>query len=174
MECMSGTIGLLTLAGTIVVASGTALTLAVVPYIRERRRSFERAAFLRAQLLHQLEVLPLYFQERDRSLSIEQRDILDAFGCLAQQIHLLEMDEWDGLLRVQAILATARNRASYSKREARIAQQLIQQAKAALALRVVEQRQRISWKSLFNGMLRRRTPSELTVDRSLKLRQTAG
>lgn len=174
MECMSGTIGLLTLAGTIVVASGTALTLAAVPYIRERRRSFERAAFLRAQLLHQLEILPSYFQERDRSLSIEQRDILDAFDCLVQQTHLLEMDEWHSLLRVQATLMTARNRASYSKREARIAQQLIHQAKSTLAPHVMEQRQKISWKSLFNGMLRRRTPNELTVDRSLKLRQTAG
>jgi hypothetical protein len=174
MECMPGTIGLLTLAATIVVASGTALTLAAVPYIRERRRTFERAAFLRAQLLHQLETLPLYFQERDRSLSIEQRDILDEFASLVQQTHLLEMDEWDSLLRVQATLLTARNRASYSKREARIAQQLIQHAKAALAFHGAEQSQRISWKSLFTGMLRRRTQNELPVDRSLKLRQTAG
>ena len=130
MECLSGTIGLLILAGTIFVTCSVTLTLALVPQFQERRRSVERAAFLRAQLLHQLDILPSYLQERDRALSIDQRDILDAFCCLAQQTSLLEIDEWDSVLRVHALMMTSRNRPSFSKREARLAQQAIHHAKA--------------------------------------------
>lgn len=168
---MTGTIGLLALAGTILAACGTAVALAVIPHVRERRRSVERAAFLRAQLLHQLEILPSYLQERDRALSLDQRDILDVLSGFVQQAHVLEVDEWDCLLRVHAILLTARNRPSYSKREARIAQQLVQHAKTILHNRTMELHERRSWKHLLVGT-RRRTLSS-AVDPSLKLRQTA-
>ena len=132
MECAFGTIGLLALSVTTFAACGVALALTVIPQIREQRRSHERVAFLRLRLLYYLDMLPQYLQERDRALSIEQRDVLDEFCALAQHASLLEMEEWTSVLRTQATLMTARNRPAFTKREARLAQQSVDQALAAL------------------------------------------
>ena len=175
MECLSGTIGLLILAGTIFVTCSVTLTLALVPQFQERRRSVERAAFLRAQLLHQLDILPSYLQERDRALSIDQRDILDAFCCLAQQTSLLEIDEWDSILRVHALMMTSRNRPSLSKREARLAQQAIHHAKGVLQRHDSDAvRQDLSWTRIFAGHRRPRTVRKSSPNRSFNLRETIG
>jgi hypothetical protein len=175
MECLSGTIGLVVLAGTTVMACGVALTLAILPRFQERRRSVERAAFLRAQLLHQLDILPSFLQERDRALTIEQRDILDAFCCLAQQASLLDIDEWDSVLRVDALMMTARNRPSLSKREARLAQQAVHHAKAVLQRHDSEAvRQDLSWTRIFAGHRRRKTVRKSSPTRSFNLRETIG
>jgi hypothetical protein len=175
MECLSGTIGFVILAGTIVMTCGVALTVAILPLYQARRRSVERAAFLRAQLLHQLDILPLYLQERDRALTIDQRDILDAFSGLAQQTSLLEIDEWDGVLRVHALMLTARNRASLSKREARLAQQAVHHAKTILQRHDSEAMpQDLSWTRIFAGHRRRRTVRKSSSNRSFNLRETIG
>jgi hypothetical protein len=175
MECVFGTIGLLAVAGTTLAACGVALTLAVLPQLREQRRSHERAVFLRLQLLHYLNILPQYLQERDRSLSLEHRDILDEFYCMAQHASLLEMEEWTSVLQVQALLMTARNRPSFTKREARVAQQSIDHAVAVLrAYAADELRQRVWWKKMLPSRNTRPAAVRPSMDPSFTLRDTVG
>jgi hypothetical protein len=175
MECTFVTIGLLAFAGTTLAACGVALTLAVLPQLREQRRSHERAVFIRLQLLHYLDILPQYLQERDRSLSLEHRDILDEFHCLVQQASLLEMEEWTSVLRAQAVLMMARNRPSLTKREARIAQRSVDHAAAVLRTYASgELGQRIWWKKILPSRKAQPTAVRPSMDQPLTLRDTAG
>lgn len=176
MECVFGTIGLLAVAGTTLAACGVALTLAVLPQLREQRRSHERAVFLRLQLLHYLNILPQYLQERDRSLSLEHRDILDEFYCMVQHASLLEMEEWTSVLQVQALLMTARNRPSFTKREARVAQQSVNHAAAVLRTYAADGlRQCVWWKKILPSRNTRPAAAvRPTMDPSLTLRDTVG
>ncbi len=162
MECAFGTIGLLAVAVTTLLACGMALTLAVLPQVLERRRAHERAAFLRAQLLHHLNLLPPFLQERDRPLPIEHRDMLDEWCRFAQHASLLEMKEWTSVLRAQAALMMARNRPSFTKREARVAQQSIDHTAAVLrAYASDELRRNIWWKNFLPRRTIRPSPSGL-------------
>ena len=173
MECALGTIGLLALAGTTFMACGVALALGVLPQILERRRAHVRAAFLRAQLLHQLSNLPQFLQERDRTLALEHRDILDEWCCMAQQAALLELEEWTSVLRTQALLMTARNRPSFTKRESRVAQQSIHQTASVLRMYASERlRPVIRWKSIFSSGNAHTTAIGPVMDQSFKLRDT--
>ena len=175
MECAFGTIGLLAIAGTTLAACVVALTLAVLPQLREQRRSHERAVFLRFQLLHYLTILPQSLQERDRSLSLEHRDILDEFCGIAQQASLLEMEEWTSVLRIHAVLMAARNRLSFTKREARIAQTTIDHAAVVLKTYASDGlRQGVWWKTIWT--IHKASPSALrpSMDRPLTLRDTVG
>lgn len=175
MECVFGTIGLLAVAATTLAACGVALTLAVLPQLREQRRSHERAVFLRLQLLHYLNILPQYLQERDRSLSLEHRDILDEFYCIVQHASLLEMEEWTSVLQVQALLMTARNRPSFTKREARVAQQSINHAAAVLRAYAADGlRQCVWWKKMLPSRNTRPSAVRPSMDPSLTLRDTVG
>jgi hypothetical protein len=173
MECGVGTIGLLIMAGTTLMACGIALVVGVAPQVLERHRSHVRAAFLRAQLLHQLSILPHFLQERDRSLALEHRDILDEWCCLAQQAALLEIEEWTSVLRTQALLMTARNRPSLTKRESRVAQQSVDQTASVLRSYVsVRVRQRVWWKSVFSTGNTHTAAVGTVMDQSLKFRDT--
>ena len=175
MECAFGTIGLLAMAGTTLAACVVALTLAVLPQLREQHRSHERAAFLRLQLLHYLNILPQYLQERDRSLSLEHRDILDEFCGIAQHASLLEREEWTSVLRIHAALMTARNRLSFTKREARIAQTAINHAAVVLKTYAYDElRQGVWWKTIWT--VRKSGPSAVrpSMDQALTLRDTMG
>jgi len=175
MECTFVTIGLLAFAGTTLAACGVALALAVLPQLREQRRSHERAVFIRLQLLHYLDILPQYLQERDRSLSLEHRDILDEFHCLVQQASLLEMEEWTSVLRAQAVLMMARNRPSLTKREARIAQRSVDHAAAVLRTYASgELGQRIWWKKILPSRKAQPTAVRPSMDQPLTLRDTPG
>lgn len=175
MECALGTIGLLVLAGTTFMTCGVALALGVLPQILERRRADVRAAFLRAQLLHQLSSLPPFLQERDRPLALEHRDIVDEWCCMAQQAALLEIEEWTSVLRTQALLMTARNRPSLTKRESRVAQQSIDQTVSVLRTYASERlRQDVWWKNLLSRGKAHTTAIGPVMDQSLKLRNTVG
>ena len=173
MECVFGTIGLLAMAGTALAACGVALTLAVLPQLREQRRSHERAAFLRLQLLHYLGILPQYLQERDRSLSLEHRDILDEFSCMMQHASLLEMEEWTSVLQAQARLMMARNRPSFTKREARAAQRSVDHAAAVLQAYAADGwRQHVWWKKMLPSRNARLAAVRSSMDQSFTLRNT--
>jgi len=175
MECAFGTIGLLAMAGTTLAACVVALTLAVLPQLREHRRSHEQAAFLRLQLLHYLNILPQYLQERDRPLSLEHRDILDEFCGMAQQTSLLEMEEWTSVLRIRATLMTARNRLSFTKREARVAQHAVDHAAVVLRTYASDgMRQGIWWKIIWTTRKAGSTAVRSSMDRPLTLRDTVG
>lgn len=175
MECALGTIGLLALAGTTFMTCGVALALGVLPQILERRRAHVRAAFLRAQLLHQLSILPQFLQERDRTLALEHRDILDEWCCMAQQAALLELEEWTSVLRTQALLMTARNRPSFTKRESRVAQQSIYQTASVLRTYASDRlRADVSWKSIFSSGNAHTIAIGPVMDPSFKLRDTVG
>jgi hypothetical protein len=175
MECMFGTIGLFAVAGTTLAACGVALALAVLPQLREQRRSHERAVFLRLQLLHYLNILPQSLQERNRSLSLEHRDILDEFCCMAQQSSLLEMEEWTSLLRIHAALMTARNRLSFTKREARVAQHAIDHAAVVLRTHASDGlRQGVWWKTIWTTRKAGSIAVRPSMDRPLTLRDTVG
>ena len=175
MDCVFGTIGILAVAITTLLACGVALTLALLPQAREHRRLQERAAFLRIQLLHHLDLLPPFLQERDRLMPIEHRDMLDEWCCFAQHASLLEMGEWTSVLQAQATLMTARNRSSFTKREARIAQQSIDHAAAVLRAYASDEGRRTFWWKKFHSS-RNNHPTSLgsSINRSLKLRDTAG
>jgi hypothetical protein len=173
MECVFGTIGLLAVSATTLAACGVALALAVLPQLREQRRSHERAGFLRLQLLHYLNILSQYLQERDRSLPLEHRDALDEYCCLAQHASLLGMEEWTSVLRAQAILMTARNRPSFTKREARVAQQSLDHAAAVLRAYAADAlRQRVWWKKILSSHNVRPSAVRPSMDRPLTLRDT--
>lgn len=175
MECAFVTIGLFSVAGAALVACVLALMLGVLPQIFAGRRAHERAAFLRAQLLHQLSILPQFLQERDRPLPVEHRDVLDDGCCLAQQASLLEMEEWTSVLRVQALLMSARNRPSFTKREARLAQQAIDHTAAVLRTYAADGLHRsVWWKTILSS--RRARPSAIgpAMDRPFRLRDTVG
>ena len=172
MECALGTIGLLALAGTTFMTCGVALALGVLPLILERRRAHVRAAFLRAQLLHQLSILPQFLQERDRPLAFEHRDILDEWCCIAQHAALLELEEWTSVLGTQALLMTARNRPSFTKRESRVAQQSI--AQTASVLRAYASDRKVWWKSILSSGKAHTTAIAPVMDQSFKLRNTVG
>jgi hypothetical protein len=175
MECALGTIGLLALAGMTFLTCGVALTLGVLPQILERRRVQVRAAFLRAQLLYQSSILPQLLQERDRPLPLEQRDILDEWCCMAQHADLLEIEEWTSVLRTQALLMTARNRPSFTKRESRIAQQSIGQTTSVLRAYASRQlRPKAWWKSILSRGKAHATATGPVRDQSLELRNTEG
>ncbi len=175
MECALGTIGLLALAGTTFLTGGIALALGVLPQILERRRAHVRAAFLRAQMLHQLNSLPQFLQERDRPLSFEHRDILDEWCCMAQHAALLEIEEWTSVLRTQALLMTARNRPSFTKRESRIAQQSIDQTASVLRTYASDRlRPDVWWKRILSRGKARTTAIGPVMDQSFKLRNTVG
>jgi hypothetical protein len=175
MDGMLSTIGLFAMAGATVAACVVALILGVLPQVLERRRGDRRAAFLRAQLLHRLTILPPYLRERDRSLPLEHRDILDEFCCLAQHASLLELEEWTSVLRTQGLLMMARNRPSFTKREARTTQHTIDHCASVLrAYGSAEVRIGAGWK---NALLNRRAQPPAPVpslDHSMKLRDTAG
>ncbi len=175
MECAFVTVGLFAVAGAAFAACVVALVLSVLPQVFTRRRAHERAAFLRAQLLHQLSILPQFLQERDRPLPVEHRDVLDDGCCLAQHASLLEMEEWASVLRMQALLMSARNRPSFTKREARLAQQAIDHTAAALRSYAADAVHRSAWwKSMLSS--RRARPSAIgpVMDRSLTFRDTPG
>lgn len=175
MECALGTIGLLALAGTTFMTCVVALALVVLPQIRERRRAHVRAAFLRAQLLHQLSILPQFLQERDRHLALEHRDILDEWCCMAQQAALLEIEEWTSVLRTQALLMTARNRPSFTKRESRVAQQSIDQTASVLRAYASDRaRPDVWWKSGVSSSTAHTAGIGPVMDQSFKLRNTIG
>lgn len=173
MECALGTIGLFALACTTVMACVVALALAVLPQILERRRACVRSAFLRAQLLHQLSSLPHFVQERDRPLAVEHRDVLDEWCCLAAHAALLETEEWISVLRTQALLVTARNRSSLTKRESRVAQQAIDQTASVLRTYVSDRlHQDVWWKSMLSNGKVHTTPLGPVMDPSFKFRNT--
>ena len=168
MECVLGTIGLLALAGTTFMTCTVSLALGVLPQILERRRLHVRAAFLRAQLLHKLSSLPPSLQERDRPLALEHRDILDEWCCTAQHAALLEIDEWTSVLRTQALLMTARNRPSLTKRESRVAQQSIAQTASVLGTYTADQlRLKVWWKSLLSTGKRHATAATPVMDQTV-------
>jgi hypothetical protein len=175
MECALGTIGLLALAGTTLMTCGVALVLGLLPQILERRRTHVRAAFLRAQLLHQLSSLQQFLQERDRALALEHRDILDEWCCMAQHAALLEIEEWTSVLRTQALLMTARNRPSLTKRESRVAQQSIDQTASVLRAYASDRlRPDVWWKSILPSGKAHTTAIGPVMDQSFKLRNTVG
>jgi hypothetical protein len=175
MECGFGTIGLLILAGMTFVACGVALVVGVLPQVLERHRSHVRAAFLRTQLLSQLCTLPQFLQERDRPLPLEHRDILDEWCCMAQQAALLEIEEWTNVLRIQALLMTARNRPSFTKRESRVAQQSIDQTASVLRTYASDKLRPKSWwrRILLSGNAHT-TALRPVMDQSFKLPDTVG
>jgi len=175
MECTFVTIGLFAVAGAALAACVVALVLGLLPQLFARRRADERAAFLRAQLLHHISILPQFLQERDRPLPVEHRDVLDDGCCLAQHASLLEMEEWASVLRMQALLMTARNRPSFTKREARLAQQAIDHTAEVLRTFAAADLHRSAWwKSILSS--RRGRPSAIgpAMDRSLMFRDTPG
>ena len=175
MECAWGTIGLLVLAGTTFMACVIALTLSILPQVLDRRRSQGRTAFLRAQLLHQLSHLPQYLQERDRSLPLEHRDTLDDWCHMAQHAALLDMEEWTSVLQVQSMLMTARNRPAFTKRESRVAQQLIDHLASVLRTHASNDlRQGHWWKRIPSSRKTRPTGIGSVMDQSFKLRDTVG
>ena len=175
MECAFFTIGLFALAGAACAACVVALMLSVLPQIFAGRRAHERAAFLRAQLLHQFSILPQFVQERDRPLPLEHRDVLDDCSYLAQQASLLEMEEWTSVLRVQALLTNARNRPSLTKREARLAHQAIDHAAAVLRTYAADDLHRGPWwKTVFSSRRARPTALGPAINQPFTLRDTVG
>lgn len=172
-ECGVGTIAVFVLAGTTLVACGVALLVGVLPQVLERHRSHVRAAFLRAQLLNQLCALPEFLHERHRPLPLEYRDILDEWCCMAQHAALLEIEEWMSVLRTEAVLKTARNRPSFTKRESRVAQQSIDQTVFVLRTYAAD---KLRWGSWWKNILQRgnahTTRIEAAMSESVKLRGT--
>ena len=170
-ECALGTTGLLALAGTTTMACGIALTLGILPLVLEWRRSWVRSAFLRAQLLHQLSHLPQYLQERNRPLPPEHREVLDGWCHIAQHAGLLPMEEWTSVLRTQSMLMSARNRPSFTKRESRMAQQLVDHLASMLQTHASNDLcQGIWWKKILLSRNTHTTPAGSMMDRSFELR----
>ncbi|WP_447985773.1 hypothetical protein [Nitrospira sp. Nam74] len=174
IECALGSIGLLVLTAMTFMACGVALALGIFPQILERRRAHVRAAFLRAQLLHQLSILPQFLHVRDRPLALEHREILDEWCRLAQHAALLEIEEWTSVLRTQALLMTARNRPSFTKRESRVAQQSIDQTASVLRTYASDRlRPGAWWKSILASDNAHSSRFRAEMDHSLKLRNIA-
>jgi hypothetical protein len=172
-ECGVGMIGVLVLAGTTLVACGVALLVGILPQVLERRRSHVRAAFLRAQLLNQLGTLSEFLQERDRALPLEYRDIFDEWCCMAQHAALLEIEEWMSVLRTEAVLKTARNRPSFTKRESRVAQQSVDQTVFVLRTYASDKLRSGSWwKNILQRDNAHTTRIEAAMSESIKLRDT--
>ena len=170
IECALGSIGVLVLAAMTLMTCGVALALGIFPHVLERRRAHLRAAFLRAQLLHQLSILPQFLHVRDRPLALEYREILDEWCRLAQHAALLEIEEWTSVLRTQALLMTARNRPSFTKRESRVAQQYIDQTASVLRTYTSDRLRPGAWWNILASNNSHSSRSGAEMDHSLKLR----
>jgi hypothetical protein len=85
------------------------------------------------------------------------------------------MEEWTTVLQMQSLLMTARNRPAFTKRESRVAQQLIDHLASVLRTCASNDlRQGQWWTRILSSRKTRTTAVGRVMDQSFKLRDTVG